>query len=103
MPRTSRNEIVIELREAALKVINDEGVWQRVQGLAGRFLETTIEGLTISYRTPFQQMPTPSERVKYLAASHGSKVKANLSYGLDVWQKNRKVLNVDLLSQQSLA
>jgi hypothetical protein len=51
------------------------------------------DSLQIAYRTPFQKLPEPSEKIRYKRTALGGK--PNLPYGLDVWYGGQKVMNVE--------
>ena len=85
------------LRNAALTVIKNMGVWKTVTVRGAgemKFLSARVGSLDILYRTPFQRMPQPGDVLKYQAAQLGLTVPENLPYGLDVWAP-KKVLNIE--------
>jgi hypothetical protein len=56
-------------------------------------LTADVSNLLILYRTPFQKIFKPSERMKYMAAVFGQPPRT-LPYGLDIW-RGKKVLSID--------
>ena len=44
--------------------------------------------------TPFQRFPEPSEEAKAWLERHGQSRKLSADYGVDVWTRNKKVLNI---------
>jgi predicted phage terminase large subunit-like protein len=63
---TTKRERVIQARDLALAVVMARGSWAPVQGSSPFFTFSDGRGgLTISYRTPFQRMPAPSEITRY--------------------------------------
>jgi hypothetical protein len=83
------------LRDAAVDLVDKEGVWKPV-GVRGE--EIRVEGidrgtLSILYTTPFQKLPwNISDREKYIAAIDDIKVPERPAFMIDVW--GRKVLSV---------
>jgi hypothetical protein len=72
------------------------GAFKGVRG-AGRCLECKRGGLTLTLRTPFQKLPEPlrmNHRLAVLAQRYNFKIPVTLPYGLDIWESNRKVLNL---------
>jgi hypothetical protein len=97
MSKSAKLAHALLLRDAALTVIRNTGVWKTlaVRGAGDmKFLSARVGSLDILYRTPFQRMPQPDDVLKYRAAQFGLTVPKNLSYGLDVWAP-KKVLNVE--------
>ena len=97
MSKSAKLAHALLLRDAALTVIRNAGVWKTlaVRGAGDmKFLSARVGSLDILYRTPFQRMPQPDDVLKYRAAQFGLTVPKNLPYGLDVWAP-KKVLNVE--------
>jgi hypothetical protein len=91
--KMTRLERAVRLRDFAVAIVRARGAWgpfgsSRALGFEG-------EGLSIIYRTPFQQLPQAPEYHKYLAAVHALNSAENLPYGIDVWCDHKKKLNVE--------
>ncbi len=78
-------------RSDAVQVVKKLGSWRRAGPINVFFFDRGT--LQIGYRTPFQKMPPESAKFRYLRAQYD--VPPTLPYGLDVWHKHRKVLNVE--------
>ncbi len=83
----------IELRDAGLSVLERYGRWKPCGSRDLHMLTADVSNLLILYRTPFQKIFKPSERMKYMAAVFGQPPRT-LPYGLDIWH-GKKVLSVD--------
>ncbi len=81
---------VSAIREAALRVLRKRGNWSGVGN--NKMLCAEVEECSICYRTPFQKLPEPPEAMRYWAAQVGRKI--DFQYGLDIWFRHKKVLNV---------
>ena len=57
-------------------------------------LSASIQHFSIAHMTPFQSWPQPSAEVKALADSLGQSHKLDPDYSLEIWNSNRKVLNI---------
>ena len=57
----------LELRDLALAVLRARGAWRSVRGADAsiQVLNFDGDGLSILYRTPFQQLPQLTEMSKY--------------------------------------
>ena len=81
----------LALRDLALKAVRERGAWEKA-GIT--YLMMLRDGeITISHRTPFQRSPELSDKTKYYLALLGGP--ETLPFGLDVWHKRRKVLNIE--------
>lgn len=83
----------LELRDAAFSVLERYGRWKPCGSRALHMLTADVSNLLILYRTPFQKIFKPSERMKYMAAAFGQAPRT-LPYGLDIWH-GKKVLSID--------
>jgi hypothetical protein len=83
----------IELRDAGLSVLEVYGRWKPCGSRDLHMLTADVSNLLILYRTPFQKIFKPSERMKYMAAVFGQPPRT-LPYGLDIWH-GKKVLSID--------
>lgn len=83
----------LELRDASLSVLERCGRWRPCGSRDLHMLTADVGNLLILYRTPFQKIFQPSERMKYMAAVFGQ-VPRTLPYGLDIWH-GKKVLSID--------
>lgn len=90
--KSNRLDAALRLRDSALSKLRSEGSF--VDTNIGPYLTWTGQDLMMGLRTPFQKLPPVTEEIKYFAAKTG-KGPANLSYGLDIWVKKRKVLNIE--------
>ncbi len=87
-----RLEASLRLRDVALNKLRSEGSFEDTN--IGPYLTWAGKGLEMGLRTPFQRLPPVPEAIKYFAAKTGDG-SVNLSYGLDIWDKTRKVLNIE--------
>ena len=87
-----RLEAALRLRDAALSKLRSEGSFEDIN--IGPYLTWAGKDLEMGLRTPFQRLPPVPEAIKYFAAKTG-KGSINLSYGLDIWDKKGKVLNIE--------
>jgi hypothetical protein len=83
----------IELRDVGLSVLEAYGRWKPCGSRDLHMLTADVSNLLILYRTPFQKIFKPSERMKYMAAVFGQPPRT-LPYGLDIWH-GKKVLSID--------
>ena len=83
----------IELRDAALRVLERYGRWRPCGSRDLHMLTADVSNLLILHRTPFQKIFKPTDRMKYMAAVLGRSPRT-LPYGLDIWH-GRKVLSID--------
>ena len=86
-----RVRTVANLRDLGISLVTKLGQWEKCGAIRG--LTATHGALHVSYRTPFQKLPQPSEFDKYQDALLGGK--PNLPYGLDIWWEGKKVMNVE--------
>ena len=87
-----RLEAALHLRDAALNKLRSEGSFKDTN--IGPYLTWAGNDLKMGLRTPFQRLPPVSQTIKYFAAKTG-KGPVNLNYGLDIWDKKGKVLNIE--------
>ncbi len=83
----------IELRDAALSVLENYGRWMPCGSRDLHMLTADVSNLLILYRTPFQKVFKPPEPMKYMAAVFGQSPRI-LPSGLDIWH-GQKVLSID--------
>ena len=76
----TKRDRAIELRDLALAVVKARGTMVPPSGKRASVLTFSKDGLTVFYRTPFQQLPEGNTK--------------NLPYGLDIW-RGRKVMNIE--------
>ena len=103
-------ERAIQLRDAALRIVQRQGALQPVN-ISGLSLLTYRDGkFAIAYRTPFHQVPPrddPSEREIEQYGPHTAELLhqqsgRNLPYGLDIWCGG-KVLNIEWADDGAVA
>jgi hypothetical protein len=97
----TRKERAIQLRDAALEIVQQRGTLEPISGLKARVRLYRGDELIIIYRTPFQQLRRygPSAREikqygEYQAALLHQRTPDPLPYGLDIWC-GRKVLIIE--------
>jgi hypothetical protein len=86
--KTLRVKIV---RELALSILKTSGSWNREGSI--NLLEARWDSLEIAHRTQFQPLPSETVGMGYMRAL--LKAKANLPYGLDIWYRKTKVMNIE--------
>ena len=91
--RTSRLDAAINIRDAALKKVKNEGQFEGTN--AGPLLVWRGDELEISHHTPFQKFPPPDEDFLRKCYAAGVDPEINLPYGLDIWDMKGKVLNIE--------
>ena len=89
---SKRLEAALRLRDAALNKLRSEGSLEDTK--SGPYLRWAGKDLEIGVWYPFQRLPPVSQTVKYFAVKPG-KGPVNLNYGLDIWDKRGKVLNIE--------
>ena len=80
-------QYVQQLRDAAVKLIEAQDVWERFERLPKHWIGLIKVGeLGFFYRTPLSgKLPVPSHHEKRLRALHGSPTQV-LPYSLHVWE-----------------
>jgi hypothetical protein len=91
MKAAEKQEHIARIRENALSIVRSVGSLERSR--ASSMARARHGDLNISYRTPFQRLPAMSPALAYMRAL--LKGKENLPYGLDIWNKGKKVLNIE--------
>ncbi len=84
---------VASLRDFALQVLDQHGVWKDVEGFPGKLQMFEKEPLMLIYRTPFQPIPISQEAVLAGISAHEQRRVAR-DFGLDIWESRRKVLSL---------
>ena len=103
--REQRIALVTSIRDVAVEMIRSEGTWKpcRVGDEQRNVMGLRFGSLCMSLTTPFQKFhmepPKIPDRFKgnldrYAVAVRMSQSKRHLGFGLDVWGKVGKVLNV---------
>jgi hypothetical protein len=96
---TKRQTVANTIREAALHRLRQDGVFNTVASVSGKCLMFSHAQLRISLRTPFQRVSALSDHYKYdcalLAQRSGIASSTNLPYGLDIWDADQKVFNME--------
>ncbi len=89
-----RTDSALELRDSGLVILRAEGTF-KVLGWTP-ILEWQKDGMSMSYRAPFLDLPPTPEHLRFMAAIAAKRVK-NLSHGLDIWDREYggKVLNIE--------
>jgi len=82
---------ILALRDMAVSAAMRHGVFE-ASGEA-RLVVLRDGGLMITWRTPFNPLPRLSESMKFEAALRGRRGHRE-PYGIDIWDKNGKVLSV---------
>ncbi len=101
--QVTKRDRAIALCDLALPLVKARGVWEEVGG-GPKFLTLKADGLTISYRSPFQKLAPFSGDTLRKALAYGLAPKANLPHGLNVWHASTgKVLNVEWSDQGEVA
>jgi hypothetical protein len=105
----TRQERALQLRDAALQIVQRHGTLQPVSGLSARVLLYRGADLMIIYRTPFQQPPPPGANAReieqygaHTAAALHQRAPRSLPYGLDIFC-GRKVLNIEWVEDGAVA
>jgi len=94
MPKKTKRDRAIELRDLALTLVKARGGWQ--EGGGPKSFEYRVASLTVAHRSPFQKLPALGGDVVRAARAHGRMAKNNLPHGLDIWWRpDGKVLNVE--------
>ena len=105
LTREQRIALVTSIRDVAVEMIRSEGTWKpcRVGDEQRNVMGLRFGSLCMSLTTPFQKFhmepPKIPDRFKgnldrYAVAVRMSQSKRHLGFGLDVWGKVGKVLNV---------
>ena len=92
MNRTPRRVQIERLRTAALHLVKAHGEWEQVG--PARVKGASIEHSQILLTTPFQQFPEASEEVKAFAERRRESDKLDAHYGVDIWMRHKKVMNI---------
>lgn len=94
----TRSERAMQMRDAAISIVNACGSWKEARVGEGclRILSADSGDFRIVYRTPFQKVPrsTGSYEAALIASPN--------AYGLDVWGKDGKVLNLEWNDDQDI-
>ncbi len=92
---TPRQAKAVRVRDRALVLVRESGSWEQCGDM--KLIAANRGALKVLYRTPFQELPRPSDSHLYFLAVYGGKT--NLPYGLDVWDfrplTRGKVLNIE--------
>ena len=75
-----------------MHLVKAHGEWEQVSSV--RVKGASIEHFKISLTTPFQQLPEASEEVKAFVEQLGQSDKLSPYYGVDIWIRSKKVLNI---------
>jgi hypothetical protein len=94
----SRLEDAVQIRDAAVKKLQEEGEFEKVENsgpvLGWKSRDRKDGGIHMVLRTPFQKLPKHSSKFIKDCIKHGIKPTENLSNGLDIWA-GPKVLNIE--------
>ena len=92
---TPKQQRALQLRDAALTILRDKGVWKEnsVQQRMQRFRGFEGGSISITLRTPFQKMPEQTNIMKYVGALLDAK--PAYPYGIDIWYNRKKVMNLE--------
>jgi len=88
----------LRLRDIAISLLKEFGVWEPIQlgnGRSLKVLQFQMGNISMILSTPFQKLPNKNgdESMKYVAALNGIKRTDLLPYGLDVFSP-KKVMNI---------
>jgi hypothetical protein len=89
--RAPKLKRIQRIRNSAVRLIRDRGQWHWLG--TERLIGLDIGAISLLYRTPFQTLPTQTDRLRYARAPFGKK--PNLPYGLDIWLDHNKVLDLE--------
>jgi len=93
--RGERQKQAEVLRDAAITLLRQYGLWAPIANLEGAFLQYNGHEFSMIHVSPFQRIPEPSDEMKYKAAQVGAEWQRE-PYMLDVWSKlePRKVFSI---------
>jgi hypothetical protein len=94
MNAAARNDRVFAARDLGVRLARERGGAESISGSDCRLLVARIGDLMLAFRTPFQPLPADPPAPSYQAAlvAAGKQTKG---YGLDIWFRGRKVLNLE--------